>query len=144
MLAYQVADKMKSQASLEFMAVVVVVLFFLLMLYIPLSARELRTENEETRRKLGSICTDIADKINKAYYFGYGFSQNVSLPDTLYGKNYTVIVNNNRTVVCNTSSEYYIAMFITTHVYNGSYYPPFIIPNKEIIINNSEGVVNIL
>jgi hypothetical protein len=110
-------------------------------MYIPIAARQLRTETIENVKKLGSICTDIADKINKAYYFGIGFRQNVSLPETMHGFEYTIIVNDNRTIICNTSTDYSIETFVASSVTNTTDNPPFLIPIKEIQILNSDGVI---
>jgi len=139
MLIYQVVDKMKSQASLEFIQIAMVVLVFLLVTYASIASTQFSAQEEEVQRKLSTVCGDIADKINKAIYFGFGFSQNISLWNQIYGNNYTLKINNNKTLVCSTSRYSIVETFIENNITNSTHNPPFFIPIRTIKISNSGG-----
>lgn len=140
MFKYQV-DKMKSQASTEFMAIVGVILVFVMIIFVSTSALQLSAQNEEVRRKVGSICSDIREKINKAIYFGFGFSQNVSLPDDVFRVDYNLKISDNKTLICSTEKFSIIEIFVENKITNTTDDPPFTIPKREIKISNSNGVV---
>jgi len=141
MLTYRVVDKMKSQASLEFIQIAIVVLVFLLVTYTSIASTQFSAQEEEVERKLSSLCGDIADKINKAVYFGFGFSQNISLWEQIYGNNYTLKINDNKTLICSTSKYSIIETFIENNITNSTHNPPFFIPIITIKISNSKGNV---
>jgi len=140
MLTYQV-DKMKSQASSEFLTIVMIILIFIMIIFISTSALQLSAQKEEVLRKVRSICGDITEKINKAIYFGLGFSQNVSLPDDVFGTDYNLKISDNKTLICSTEKFSIIDMFVENEITNTTDNPPFTIPKKEIKISNSGGVV---
>jgi len=141
MLTFRVVDRMKSQASLEFMQIVMIVLVFLLVTYTSIASTQFSAQEEEVQRKLSSICGDITDKINKAVYFGFGFSQNISLWKQIYGNNYTLKINDNKTLICSTSKFSIIETFIENKITNSTSNPPFFIPIRTIKISNSRGTV---
>jgi len=136
---------MKSQASFEFLALVMVVLLFMLYLFSSASAVQLSARQEEVQRRVSNLCGDISDKINKAVYYGFGFSQNVTLPINILGVNYTANITNNKTLICSTNTSIkfsIIETFTENQIKNSTNQnPPFEIPHKQISINNTNGIV---
>jgi len=132
---------MKAQASTEFIAIVIVIMIFIMIIFVATSALQISAQNEEVYRKVRSICGDIREKINKAIYFGFGFSQNVNLPTDVFGVNYSLNVSDNKTLICSTEKFSVIEMFVENDITNTTHDPPFTIPKREIKISNSEGVV---
>jgi len=148
LLTYQVVDLMKSQASFEFLSLMLVVLFFMLYTFSSATSIQLSARQDEIQRKLNNVCIDISDKINKAVYYGFGFRQNASLPRNIFGVNYTLEIKDNQTLICSTQNSTIrtsiIETFTQTQINNGTNQnPPFQIPIKEIKINNTNGIVMI-
>jgi len=132
---------MKGQVSLEFLLIVSSVLFFLFVFFSAAVSTQLSAQGEQTQRLLSNVCSDVSDKINKAVFYGLGFSQNITLPQTLYGTDYSITVRNNWTLECVTSTASVINIFTNTSIKNSTAYPPFIIPKRQIRISNTGGVV---
>jgi len=144
MLAYQVVDKMKSQSSFEFLTMVSIILIFVLLIFSLVAATQFRAQGEELQRSVKNICSKIGDKINKAIYFGNGFSQNVSLGENIFGTDYTLTIRDNKTLVCSTETFSIMEIFVENKITNTTHDPPFSIPKREIEIKNSDGVVMII
>lgn len=94
----------------------------------------------EKQKKIENICSDVANKINSAVYFGFGFTQNVSLPEQIYGLNYSITVYNG-TLLCRYDKYVIIEKFITNSTTNTTHDPPFELPRREIKIENSAGII---
>ena len=135
---------MKSQASFEFLTIVSIVLIFVLLIFSLLSATQFRAQGIELQKIVKNICSRIGDKINKAIYFGNGFSQNVSLGEDIFGTDYTLTIRNNKTLVCSTERFSIIEIFVENEITNTTHDPPFPVPKREIEIKNSNGIVVIL
>lgn len=125
---------------MEFMAVVIVVLFFILAFYIVAFGKEGSAQQAERQQKLDSICNNVADRINNAVYYGFGFMQNYSLPPNIDGLNYTMDVGN-KTLACKASIYSSIQTFIADSITNTTHNPPFFIPIREIKIENVLGTI---
>jgi len=144
MLAYQVVDKMKSQSSFEFLTMVSIILIFVLLIFSLVASTQFHAQGEELQRSVKNICSNIGDKINKAIYFGNGFSQNVSLRENIFGTDYTLIIRDNKTLVCSAEKFSIMEIFVENEITNTTHEPPFSIPKREIEIKNSDGVVMII
>lgn len=132
---------MRAQASFEFMIMVIFVLFFILAFYVSVFGKELLAGEEEKRKEIENICNSIADKINSAVYYGNGFSQNISLPEKLYGANYSVKVLN-KTLICDAGKYNSIEKFVAETVTDSKgKAPPFTLEHKKIKIENPVGIV---
>lgn len=121
---------MKAQASTEF---ILVFMFLLLVLSIVaagtftnvLDMSKTRTDQEAVR-----IANLISSGINTAYLEGHGFRTNLTLPYTVFGKNYTAAVSGNR-VSLDFSSAVFSRPLLTQNI-SGSPLPgPNLIENIE-------------
>lgn len=144
MLIYQVVDDMISQASFEFLTIISIILIFILLIFSLVSATQFRAQREELQKTVKNICSRIGDKINKAIYFGNGFSQNVSLGEEIFGTDYSLIIRDNKTLVCSAERFSIIEIFVENNITNKTHNPPFSIPKREIEIKNSKGIVMII
>ncbi len=125
---------------MEFMSVVIIVLMFILIFYVVSFGKEGAAQQAERQQKLDSVCSNVANRINNAASYGYGFRQNYSLPPNIDGLNYTIDVSN-RSLTCNTSKYTSVQVFVVDTITNSTHIPPFSIPIKEIKIENEFGVV---
>jgi hypothetical protein len=134
---------MKGQVSMEFMIISFVVLSILLLVFATASRTQFFSQETQLQRKVKDICENVADKINKAIYYGGGFSQGIFIPDKVYGNNYTIKVENNRTLVCSTEKFSIVKIFVENKIENETSVPPFFIEKGSVVITNKGGMVKI-
>ncbi len=134
---------MKAQVSTEFMSIAVVVLLFILVFFVSAFSRENLLQKTERQRNLDVLCSNIADKIDAAFYYGPGFTQNLTLPPKIFELSYTIIVGN-KTVVCQVSSDLVsIENFVTDEVRNKTTTIPFQVERKTIKVENIANTIYI-
>ena len=130
---------MKSQASFELM-ILVTFLIAISIGVILLFQSQFITFGTISQTKVGDVCANIADKINAAYSYGFGYEQNTTLPSSIENQNYTITVTN-QTVVCIAGESSSIENLLTNNIRNTTSNQPFQIPIKQIKISNVEGTV---
>lgn len=133
---------MKGQASLEFMMMVIVVLFFIMAFYVYALGKENVALETEKQKNIESMCSDIANKIDSVFFYGSGFKESVYLPEKVYGLDYKINVYN-KTLICSAGKYSFIEKFVSEKITNSTHYPPFQIPNRKITIKNYLGEVRI-
>lgn len=132
---------MKAQAALEFMIISFIILSILLLLFSITTGSQLASQQEEAQNRLNSICKNLVNKINNAIYYGNGFSQEIVIPDSIYGNSYIIEVKNNKTLICSTEKFSLIQMFVENDITNETSNPPFDIKPNSITIENVDKMV---
>jgi hypothetical protein len=136
---------MRGQAAFEFIVLAVAVLILLFTFFVITFSRQFYLQDIQTQDRLDGVCSDVANKINQAIYFGGGFSQNVTLPNKIYGSNYSIEVQSStKTLICRTNEtnqKSAIKFFIADKVNNMTGSTSFFVPIREVKINNTEGTV---
>jgi|SRR3990172_4931611 len=130
---------MKSQASLEFM----VLLGFMIAIsigFILLFQTQFPSFGGSGQTQIGDVCANVAEKINSAYEYGFGYEQNITLPSTIENQNYTITVTN-QTVICAVGEFGSLQNLIAKNVKNTTNNQPFQIPIRQIKISNMEGTI---
>lgn len=131
---------MKGQASMELITMVLAILVIIIAFFLASFSRESSIRDDETQRKLNSVCNDVATKIDRAVFFGNGFTQNVTLPGRIFDLQYSIDVYN-RTLLCKAGKFNRIEMFTADRITNTTNYPPFSIPIRQITVNNTQGTI---
>ncbi len=132
---------MKAQAALEFMIISFIILSILLLLFSITTGAQLASQQEQAQNRLNSICKNLVNKINNAIYYGNGFSQEIVIPDSIYGNSYTIEVKNNKTLICSTEKFSLIQMFVENDIMNETSSSPFNIKPNSITIENVDKMV---
>ncbi len=118
----------KSQTSVEFLSSIVVVMFFTLAVYVVILAKISPAENAK------NVCKDIASAINSAVFFGYGYSQNMTIPVGIE------ISATNTTLTCK-RGETFIEVMNSEKIRNSTAYAPFEISAGKRQIKNTFGTI---
>jgi len=129
---------MKGQLGFEFLMIMFIVMLILVLIFTATTSNQVGLQETQKERKLKGVCERVADTINRAVYYGAGFSQTITIPETIYGSNYTLDVIGNKTLVCSNSKTDIISTFIENNITNSTSIAPFSISNKIIIISNNE------
>ncbi len=123
----------KAQVSVEFlMLVILMVLIF--SIYVPFLWRQQLEIEEENEYLVGEkIASSIKNEVETAVMFGSGYRRNFTLPEDIFGSDYTISIDNKilRIRWKNKGTEEYLI----AHQISGS--PK---PGKNIILNQ-EGVI---
>lgn len=126
----------KAQAALEFMIAVIFIMFFMLAVYVVTFGRTVEASYAQGYSVMAEACSQVAKGINDVFYFGYGFSQNMSVPSG----NFSVSVSNG-TVICADSRQSDIELLFANSTVNRTGSPSFAVPQKNIEIKNVLGTV---
>lgn len=127
----------KAQASMEFLMLVIVMLFFVLLLY----AANLNKINEISitakQQEVKTACESIASAINGVYYFGNGFMRNVTVSG-----NHTIRMFN-KTIICYDGNQQYIGSIVPSDVRNSTDYNEFEIKTalKNVLQIENKGYI---
>ncbi len=143
MLIYQAVDLMEGQVAIEFMVISFTVLSILLLVFATTTKNQIGTQETLMQKSLANLCQNLAEKINKAIYYGSGFNQSLELPNNIYGVNYTLNILDNKTLVCSTERFSIVKIFIENTIRNITSNVPFFISLKATSISNQAGVVMI-
>ena len=127
---------MKGQAAFEFM---MIMSFLILIMSFYVLAFQYQFDPRGIQQKLSNICSNIASKIDNAYYFGIGFRQNVTLPDNVGGQTYTITAGD-KILLCKAGKAVAIENFLA-NITNSTGNPPFNIKTRETKIENINNVV---
>lgn len=130
---------MKGQASYELM-ILIAFLIMISVLYVSAFRNQFQPDIVEKQEKINNICSDIANKINNAIYFGHGFVQTVNLPDKINDLNYSITVYNDF-ISCKIDDYGSMQNFIAENITNTTHNPPFELPIREIKIENVVGTI---
>lgn len=131
---------MKAQSSIEFVAFALVVLIFMMFFFTLTFSKKADAEDLERQNLLSLLCGDIASKIDRAYSFGPGFSQEAALPAKISGASYKVTVFN-QSIFCESGKHNSISEFSSSNVKNSTSSTPFVLQIKTIKIENVGGAV---
>jgi len=126
----------KAQTALEFMVAVIFIMFFMLAVYAAAFGRTVEASYSQKYSVMSESCSHIAKSIGDVFYFGRGFSQNISVP---YG-NFSVFVANG-TVICADREQSIIELLFANITVNSTGSPSFAIPQGNIKIENALGTV---
>lgn len=134
----EVRQMKKGQASIEFLALFIAMMMFVLILYAGSLNRINEVSTSSSQQEIKATCDNTASLIDNALYFGSGFSTNT----TVYG-NYTLRVFN-KTLICYSGNSYYINGFAAANVKNSTGYSEFSIQinlQKTLKIENQGAIV---
>ncbi len=134
---------LKGQASFEFMLMVILVAITALASFVAVYGKVTSSDLAGRQKELAAVCDELVQKIDSAFFYGSGFSQNITLPDKINGRNYTVSIKKSY-IVCESENFDYPKKFFASNVTNISGAADFSVPLRKIKIENSEGVVVIL
>ena len=126
---------MKAQAAMEFTVLVIFTLIFIFAFYSSIFGSQLRAQDQQIQGRLDIFCSDFAEKISNAYYYGNGFSQNITVYSNIYGAGFNVTVYN-FSLACENTRYSSIKRIPTGNVTYNSAYPPFVVPQKTVQIEN--------
>jgi len=129
---------MKSQASIEFLMLAIMIAFFILVIYTATLNKTSESILANKQQKIKITCESISSAINDAFYFGNGFSRNV----TMFG-NYTIKIYNS-TVICYSGKFYYINSVFPPDIRNSTGATEFevhTIPKMNLRIENNDGTI---
>ena len=141
MLTFQAVDRMKGQVSFEFMIITLIVLSILLLVFATTTKTQIDSQQDLMQRRIANLCQDLAEKIDKAIYYGRGFSQELDLPNNIYGIDYNIKIQNNKTLVCSTEKFSIVKIIIENEIRNETAQVPFFISLDATSISNEGGVV---
>ena len=130
---------MKAQASFELM-ILIAFLIAISLGFILLFQSQFVTTGTFSRIKIEDICTNVAEKINNAFEYGFGYEQNITLPIALDNQSYTITVTN-QTVVCEFGESTSIENLLTNNVRNATSSQPFQISPRTIKVANVNGII---
>lgn len=85
---------MKAQIAIEYMTILIVLFTGLLIVSAIGAQRTSSVKTTEDKMKVSCILDDVAKRINTVYLEGPGFRTNITLPDTIYGFNYSLDLKN--------------------------------------------------
>ncbi len=116
----------KAQSSIEFMIIfIILVLALLVSLWIGLMrVREVSTA--QTDLEVERLLNDASNKINTAYLEGHGFSINLTMPNKIFGLNYTVQI---------------ISNYIYLTINNNTYPKPLLTQNISGTLKKGENLI---
>jgi hypothetical protein len=126
----------KAQTALEFMVTVIFIMFFMLAAYVAVFGRTAEASYSQRYSVMGDACSQVAKSINDVFYFGYGFSQNI----TVASGNFSIFVAN-RTVICADREQSVVELLFANRTVNGTGSPSFAVPQGNIKIENALGTV---
>ncbi len=106
---------MKSQSSMEFIAIFMILLAALVVISF-ISYTQLQAIRQyQTDLEVEKVLNDIAFKINTAYLEGDGFFINMTLPNDIFGTDYTIEINSNE-VLMEVSNVSYTKILLTNNI----------------------------
>jgi len=132
---------MKGQVSFEFMIISLIVLSILLLVFATTTKTQIDAQENIMQRRVANLCQDLAEKINKVIYYGKGFTHELDLPNNIYGIDYNLKIQNNKTLVCSTEKFSIVKIIIENKIRNETTQVPFFISLDVTSISNEEGVV---
>ncbi len=130
----------RGQASFEFMLMIILVAITALASFVAVYGKVTSSDLAGRQTSLAGICNELAQKIDNAFFYGSGFSQNITLLDKVDGRNYTVSIKKSY-AVCESENFDYPQKFFADNVTNSAGAAEFSVPLKKIKIENSDGVV---
>ncbi len=97
----------KAQAATEFIILFIIVLVVLTAtLFMSVQRSQDLTDTRVEMEAMG-ILNNAANKINIAYLEGDGFMINLTLPDEIFGRNYTIIIKSNYVSIAVSNVTYF-------------------------------------
>lgn len=132
---------MKGQVSFEFMIISLIVLSILLLVFATTTKTQIDSQENIMQRRVANLCQDLAEKINKVIYYGKGFNHELELPNNIYGIDYNLKIQNNKTLVCSTEKFSIVKIIIENEIRNETAQVPFFISLNATSISNEGGVV---
>ncbi len=109
----------KAQVSIEFLAMLILAMFFALLIYASNVDKVIEIQTAGRQQEIEAGCDSMASAINDAYYFGNGFSRNMTI-----GGNYTISISNG-TIICYDSNRLYIGSIVPQDVRNSTGHSAF-------------------
>ncbi len=106
---------LKLQAAIEFMIILgAFILFLTLMVHVALQKTS-EVNQASDGLEAGQVLESASSKLNTAFLEGDGFSINISLPQKLRGKNYTINISNSFLYV-NLSNTFYQTRLLASNI----------------------------
>lgn len=128
---------MKGQSSIEFLAFVSMSMFMLAVLYTVMADKQAETFQERSQDNAQAIAEKVSFNLEMALVQGEGYSRVFSLPETIAGNKYNILIDGGTTRISWSSenmlgSTRYTGEKINTTVEDGS--------NVFRVKNNESGV----
>ena len=124
----------KLQASIEFMAVFIVLMaaFGVIVYAVVVNMAEISKTKKDLEAE--NTLSMVSEKINIAVLEGDGFSVNLTLPEKIFGLNYSFSLDSNH-LVLNLSGNFYHRVLLTKNITG---LPS---PGKNLIYNNKGEII---
>ncbi len=126
----------KAQTALEFMVTVIFIMFFMLAVYVAAFGRTAEASYIQGYSAMAEACGSAAKSIDDAFYFGYGFLQNITVPSG----NFSVYVANG-TLTCSDRAQSFVELLHANRTVNSSGSSSFSVPQGNINVGNVFGTV---
>lgn len=96
---------MKAQSSMEFLAYVSLTMLMLAVLYSVMADRQADTFQQQAQTKANGIAEKVAFNLEMALVQGEGYSRVISLPQSIAGQEYDVLVTEGSVRVNSSSTD---------------------------------------